>query len=179
MVVHDGGSTPCRDGTLVVRQSAGDSRKRPGPGPGLAPPPPGLLAGFAPGPLTPSPPHHHHQQHQQHHPHHHQHHPPTQQDRSRMHLPDLIQQSHHSSPSSSASTSPSSSPQSPLEGRGFLVEVGPRSRRRRGRSLLSPRAGRSPRASPITLLFNITITYIFIHTYIYILIFLKNKYVYK
>uniref|UniRef100_A0A3Q3MH32 non-specific serine/threonine protein kinase n=1 Tax=Labrus bergylta TaxID=56723 RepID=A0A3Q3MH32_9LABR len=46
------------------------------------------------------------------------------------HLPDLIQQSHHSSPSSSASNSPSSSslaspsmsPQSPLEKLGILIE---------------------------------------------------------
>uniref|UniRef100_A0A3Q3FLC6 non-specific serine/threonine protein kinase n=1 Tax=Labrus bergylta TaxID=56723 RepID=A0A3Q3FLC6_9LABR len=49
------------------------------------------------------------------------------------HLPDLIQQSHHSSPSSSASNSPSSSslaspsmsPQSPLEKLGILIEVCP------------------------------------------------------
>ncbi|XP_047456268.1 mitogen-activated protein kinase kinase kinase kinase 4 isoform X11 [Mugil cephalus] len=109
-------------------QSAGDNRKRPGPGSGQTQTP-GLLAGFAPSPGSPSglvhhtpSPHHHH---------HHHHHPTTPQQHSDRngfagrihHLPDLIQQSHHSSPSSSASNSPSSSslaspsmsPQSPLE----------------------------------------------------------------
>ncbi|XP_047456259.1 mitogen-activated protein kinase kinase kinase kinase 4 isoform X3 [Mugil cephalus] len=133
MIVHDegesdAGSTPCKDSTLIVRQSAGDNRKRPGPGSGQTQTP-GLLAGFAPSPGSPSglvhhtpSPHHHH---------HHHHHPTTPQQHSDRngfagrihHLPDLIQQSHHSSPSSSASNSPSSSslaspsmsPQSPLE----------------------------------------------------------------
>ncbi|XP_062420811.1 mitogen-activated protein kinase kinase kinase kinase 4 isoform X4 [Pungitius pungitius] len=127
MIVHDegesdAGSTPCKDSTLIVRQSAGDSRKRPGRGPGQAPPPPGPgLSHHAP-----SPHHHHH--------HHHHHHPTQHSERNGRihHLPDLIQQSHHSSPpSSSASTSPSSpslaspssmSPQSPLETLSLLIE---------------------------------------------------------
>ncbi|XP_029968593.1 mitogen-activated protein kinase kinase kinase kinase 4-like isoform X6 [Salarias fasciatus] len=146
MIVHDegesdAGSTPCKDSTLIVRQSAGDHRKRsgPGPGPGLGPAQtPGLPAGFAPGPglvhHTPSPHHHHH-----HHHHHHQqhHHPSTpHSDRNGFagrihHLPDLIQQSHHPSPSSTASSSPSSSslaspssmsPHSPLDKLGILTE---------------------------------------------------------
>nr|XP_020479670.1 mitogen-activated protein kinase kinase kinase kinase 4-like isoform X5 [Monopterus albus] len=141
MIVHDegesdAGSMPCKDSTLIVRQSAGDNRKRPGPGPGQTQTP-GLLAGFAPSPSsapvaglsqhTPSPHHHHH---------HHHHHPTQHSDRngfaSRIHhLPDLIQQSHHSSPSSSASNSPSSSslaspssmsPQSPLDKLSILTE---------------------------------------------------------
>ncbi|XP_047198639.1 mitogen-activated protein kinase kinase kinase kinase 4 isoform X9 [Hippoglossus stenolepis] len=117
-------------------QSAGDNRKRQGPGPGQAQTA-GLLAGFAPSPgpgsgpglghHTPSPHHHHH---------HHHHHPTQHADRNGFagrihHLPDLIQQSHHSTPSSSASNSPSSSslaspssmsPQSPLEKLGILTE---------------------------------------------------------
>ncbi|KAL6100368.1 map4k4 [Pungitius sinensis] len=127
MIVHDegesdAGSTPCKDSTLIVRQSAGDSRKRPGRGPGQAPPPPGPgLSHHAPSP------HHHH-----HHLHHH--HPTQHSERNGRihHLPDLIQQSHHSSPpSSSASNSPSSpslaspssmSPQSPLETLSLLIE---------------------------------------------------------
>ncbi|GLD71590.1 mitogen-activated protein kinase kinase kinase kinase 4-like isoform X2 [Lates japonicus] len=138
MIVHDegesdAGSTPCKDSTLIVRQSAGDNRKRPGPGLAQAQTP-GLLAGFAPSPgsvsgaglghHTPSPHHHHHH-----------HHPTQHADRNGFagrihHLPDLIQQSHHSSPSS-ASNSPSSSslaspssmsPQSPLDKLGILVE---------------------------------------------------------
>ncbi|XP_039672980.1 TRAF2 and NCK-interacting protein kinase-like isoform X4 [Perca fluviatilis] len=141
MIVHDegesdAGSTPCKDSTLIVRQSAGDNRKRPSPGPGQAQTP-GLLTGFAPSPgsvsgpglghHTPSPHHHHH---------HHHHHPPQHSDRNGFagrihHLPDLIQQSHHSSPSSSASNSPSSSslaspstmsPQSPLDKLSILIE---------------------------------------------------------
>ncbi|CAB1437198.1 unnamed protein product [Pleuronectes platessa] len=141
MIVHDDGesdaaSTPCKDSTLIVRQSAGDNRKRQGPGPGQAQTS-GLLAGFAPSPgpgsgpglghHTPSPHHHHH---------HHHHHPTQHADRNGFagrihHLPDLIQQSHHSTPSSSASNSPSSSsltspssmsPQSPLEKLGILTE---------------------------------------------------------
>ncbi|XP_034740469.1 TRAF2 and NCK-interacting protein kinase isoform X4 [Etheostoma cragini] len=140
MIVHDegesdAGSTPCKDSTLIVRQSAGDNRKRPSPGPGQAQTP-GLLAGFAPSPgsvsglglgnHTPSPHHHHHNHH----------HPPQHSDRNGFagrihHLPDLIQQSHHSSPSSSASNSPSSSsltspstmsPQSPLDKLSILIE---------------------------------------------------------
>ncbi|XP_069389057.1 mitogen-activated protein kinase kinase kinase kinase 4-like isoform X15 [Paralichthys olivaceus] len=117
-------------------QSAGDNRKRQGPGPGQAQTA-GLLASFAPSPgpgsgpglghHTPSPHHHHH---------HHHHHPTQHADRNGFagrihHLPDLIQQSHHSTPSSSASNSPSSSslaspssmsPQSPLEKLGILTE---------------------------------------------------------
>ncbi|XP_065818552.1 mitogen-activated protein kinase kinase kinase kinase 4 isoform X8 [Labrus bergylta] len=140
MIVHDegesdAGSTPCKDSTLIVRQSAGDSRKRPSPGPGQTQTS-GLITGFAPSPgsmpgpvlihQTPSPHHHHH---------HHHHHPTQHSDRNGFagrihHLPDLIQQSHHSSPSSSASNSPSSSslaspsmsPQSPLEKLGILIE---------------------------------------------------------
>ncbi|XP_062259076.1 mitogen-activated protein kinase kinase kinase kinase 4-like isoform X2 [Platichthys flesus] len=141
MIVHDEGesdaaSTPCKDSTLIVRQSAGDNRKRQGPGPGQAQTA-GLLAGFAPSPgpgsgpglghHTPSPHHHHH---------HHHHHPTQHADRNGFagrihHLPDLIQQSHHSTPSSSASNSPSSSslaspssmsPQCPLEKLGILTE---------------------------------------------------------
>ncbi|XP_015256275.1 PREDICTED: traf2 and NCK-interacting protein kinase-like isoform X3 [Cyprinodon variegatus] len=143
MIVHDegeneAGTTRCKDSTLVVRQSAGDNRKRVAPVSGqtqtLS-----LLAGFSPSPgspsgqglilHTPSPPHHHHH-------HHHHHHPTQHNDRNGFpgrihHLPDLIQQSHHSSPSSSASNSPSSSslaspstmsPQSPLEKLGILTE---------------------------------------------------------
>nr|XP_046260753.1 mitogen-activated protein kinase kinase kinase kinase 4-like isoform X1 [Scatophagus argus] len=140
MIVHDegesdAGSTPCKDSTLIVRQSAGDNRKRPSPGPGQTQTP-GLLAGFAPSPgsgpglghHTPSPHHHHH--------HHHHHHPTQHTDRNGFagrihHLPDLIQQSHHSSPSSTASNSPSSSslaspssmsPQSPLDKLSILTE---------------------------------------------------------
>ncbi|XP_054887863.1 traf2 and NCK-interacting protein kinase-like isoform X4 [Poeciliopsis prolifica] len=145
MIVHDegeneAGTTRCKDSTLVVRQSAGDNRKRAAPASGqtqtLS-----LLVGFPPSPgsapaqglilHTPSPPHQHH-----HHHHHHHHHPTQHPDRNGFagrihHLPDLIQQSHHSSPSSSASSSPSSSslaspstmsPQSPLEKLGILAE---------------------------------------------------------
>ncbi|XP_063354422.1 mitogen-activated protein kinase kinase kinase kinase 4 isoform X4 [Pelmatolapia mariae] len=117
-------------------QSAGDNRKRTGPGPGQTQTP-GIHAAFAPSPgsvslqglahHTPSPHHHHH---------HHHHHPIQHSDRNGFagrihHLPDLIQQSHHSSPSSSASNSPSSSslaspssmsPQSPLDKLGILTE---------------------------------------------------------
>ncbi|CAJ1079103.1 TRAF2 and NCK-interacting protein kinase-like isoform X2 [Xyrichtys novacula] len=139
MIVHDegesdAGSKPCKDSTLIVRQSAGDNRKRPNPSPGQTQTP-GLIIGFAPSPgsmqgpglihHTPSPHHHHH----------HHHHPTQHSDRNGFagrihHLPDLIQQSHHSSPSSSASNSPSSSslvspsmsPQSPLDKLGILLE---------------------------------------------------------
>ncbi|XP_068602027.1 mitogen-activated protein kinase kinase kinase kinase 4 [Brachionichthys hirsutus] len=94
MIVHDegesdAGSTPCKDSTLIVRQSSGDNRKRPSHSD---------RNGFA----------------------------------GRIHLlPDLIQQSHHSSPPSTASNSPSSSslasptsmsPQSPLDKLGILTE---------------------------------------------------------
>ncbi|XP_029981294.1 mitogen-activated protein kinase kinase kinase kinase 4-like isoform X6 [Sphaeramia orbicularis] len=113
-------------------QSAGD-KKRPSAGPGPTPTPV-LLAGFPPSPgsvpglshHTPSPHHHHHLHH---------HHPSQHADRNGFagrihHLPDLIQQSHHSSPSSSASNSPSSSsltspsmsPQSPLDKLVILTE---------------------------------------------------------
>ncbi|XP_019736089.1 mitogen-activated protein kinase kinase kinase kinase 4-like isoform X10 [Hippocampus comes] len=129
MIVHDEGendvgSTPCKDSTLVVRQS--EHKKRP--------------AGSASSPgltqHTPSPLHHHHQ-HQHPHPHHHHHHQQQQAERNgfagRIHLlPDLIQQSHHSSPSSSPSSpssssssslaSPIASPQSPLDKLALLIE---------------------------------------------------------
>ncbi|XP_040913810.1 mitogen-activated protein kinase kinase kinase kinase 4-like isoform X3 [Toxotes jaculatrix] len=141
MIVHDegesdAGSTPCKDSTLIVRQSAGDNRKRPGPAPGQAQTP-GLLAGFAPSPgSVPGPGLGHHTPSPHHHHHHHHHHPTQHTDRNGFagrihHLPDLIQQSHHSSPSSSASNSPSSSslaspssmsPQSPLDKLGILTE---------------------------------------------------------
>uniref|UniRef100_A0A3Q3MI62 non-specific serine/threonine protein kinase n=1 Tax=Labrus bergylta TaxID=56723 RepID=A0A3Q3MI62_9LABR len=99
---------------LCVYLCVCDSRKRPSPGPGQTQTS-GLITGFAPSPgsmpgpvlihQTPSPHHHHH---------HHHHHPTQHSDRNGFagrihHLPDLIQQSHHSSPSSSASNSPSSS----------------------------------------------------------------------
>ncbi|XP_037543028.1 mitogen-activated protein kinase kinase kinase kinase 4 [Nematolebias whitei] len=144
MIVHDegennSGTTPCKDSTLVVRQSTGDSRKHAAPASGQTQTL-GLITGFASSPglvsgqglthHTPSPHHHNHHRH---------HHPSTQHsDRNGFagrihHLPDLIQQSHHSSPpsSSSASSSPSSSnfaspttmsPQSPLEKLGILIE---------------------------------------------------------
>ncbi|XP_024919708.1 mitogen-activated protein kinase kinase kinase kinase 4 isoform X15 [Cynoglossus semilaevis] len=146
MIVHDEGesdkgSTPCKDSTLIVRQSSGDNRKRTGPSLGQTQIP-GLLTNFLPSPgsgpvpglvhHTPSPHHNHH------HPHHlHHHHTTTQPvDRNGFagrihHLPDLIQQSHHSTPSSSTSNSPSSSslvspssmsPQSPLEKLSILTE---------------------------------------------------------
>ncbi|XP_069581342.1 mitogen-activated protein kinase kinase kinase kinase 4 isoform X1 [Brachyistius frenatus] len=142
MIVHDegesdAGSTPCKDSTLIVRQSAGDNRKRTGPGPGQTQTP-GLLAGFAPSPGSPSGPGLvHHTPSPHHHHHHHHHHPTQHSDRNGFagrihHLPDLIQQSHHSSPSSSASNSPSSSsslaspstlsPQIPLDKLAILVE---------------------------------------------------------
>ncbi|XP_056246113.1 mitogen-activated protein kinase kinase kinase kinase 4-like isoform X7 [Seriola aureovittata] len=141
MIVHDegesdAGSTPCKDSTLIVRQSAGDNRKRPGPGPGQAQTPV-LLAGFPPSPgSVPGPVLGHHTPSPHHHHHHHHHHPTQHTDRNGFagrihHLPDLIQQSHHSSPSSSASNSPSSSslaspssmsPQSPLDKLGILTE---------------------------------------------------------
>ncbi|XP_075993912.1 mitogen-activated protein kinase kinase kinase kinase 4-like isoform X2 [Genypterus blacodes] len=142
MIVHDegesdAGSTPCKDSTLIVRQSAGDSKKRPGPNPGQTQSPV-LLTGFAPSPGSPSGPglaHHAPGPHHHHH-HHHHHHTPQHPDRNGFggrihHLPDLIQQSHHSSPSSSASSSPSSStlaspssmsPQSPLDKLAMLME---------------------------------------------------------
>ncbi|XP_070770545.1 mitogen-activated protein kinase kinase kinase kinase 4 isoform X2 [Enoplosus armatus] len=142
MIVHDegesdAGSTPCKDSTLIVRQSAGDNRKRPSPGPGQGQAQtPGLLAGFAPSPGSVSGPGLGHHTPSPHHHHHHHHHPTQHLDRNGFagrihHLPDLIQQSHHSSPSSSASNSPSSSslaspstmsPQSPLDKLGILIE---------------------------------------------------------
>ncbi|XP_067371153.1 mitogen-activated protein kinase kinase kinase kinase 4 isoform X6 [Channa argus] len=142
MIVHDegesdAGSTPCKDSTLIVRQSAGD-RKRPGPsmGPGQTQIP-GLVTGFAPSPGSPSGPgHSQHTPSPNHHQHHHHHHLTQHLDRNGFvgrihHLPDLIQQSHHSTPSSSTSNSPSSSslaspssmsPQSPLDKLGILTE---------------------------------------------------------
>ncbi|XP_078795259.1 mitogen-activated protein kinase kinase kinase kinase 4 isoform X8 [Oryzias latipes] len=179
MVVHEGesdaGSTPCKDSTLIVRQSShcslpfalantfpspelirntsrpkvvypsfyfqSENRKHKPPNQTQT-----LLSGFAPSPgsasgqglvqHTPSPQHHHHHPHH-HPPHHlHHHHPTQHSDRNGFagrihHLPDLIQQSHHSPPMSSASNSPSSSglaspssmsPQSPLENLGILIE---------------------------------------------------------
>ncbi|XP_044071536.1 mitogen-activated protein kinase kinase kinase kinase 4 isoform X6 [Siniperca chuatsi] len=115
-------------------QSAGDNRKRPSPGPGQAQIP-GLLAGFAPSPGSVSGPGLGHHTPSPHH-HHHHHHPTQLSDRNGFagrihHLPDLIQQSHHSSPSSSTSNSPSSSslaspssmsPQSPLDKLTILTE---------------------------------------------------------
>ncbi|KAK2840129.1 hypothetical protein Q5P01_013869 [Channa striata] len=142
MIVHDegesdAGSTPCKDSTLIVRQSAGDNRKRPGPsvGPGQTQIP-GLVTGFAPSPGSPSGPGHGQHTPSPHHHHHHHHHLTQHLDRNGFvgrihHLPDLIQQSHHSSPSSSTSNSPSSSslaspssmsPQSPLDKLGILTE---------------------------------------------------------
>ncbi|XP_053733686.1 mitogen-activated protein kinase kinase kinase kinase 4-like isoform X11 [Synchiropus splendidus] len=125
-------------------QSTGDIKKRPGPSLGHPHQSLGLLPGYNPSPgsmtspglshHTSSPPPHHH-----HHHHHHQHPqlhlPSPHSDRNGYavrihHLPDLIQQSHHSSPSSSASNSPSSSslaspilsPQSPLDKLGIFIE---------------------------------------------------------
>ncbi|XP_041700575.1 mitogen-activated protein kinase kinase kinase kinase 4 isoform X4 [Coregonus clupeaformis] len=123
MIVHgesDAKTTPCKDGTLIVRPRAGDSKMRPFPSPGQGPvlglvPSPGLIHPALQG------------------------HPGLQghQERNgfagRIHLlPDLIQQSHHSPSSSSASSSPSSSslasptmsmsPQSPLDKLSMLLE---------------------------------------------------------
>ncbi|XP_054471476.1 LOW QUALITY PROTEIN: mitogen-activated protein kinase kinase kinase kinase 4-like [Anoplopoma fimbria] len=149
MIVHDegesdAGSTPCKDSTLIVRQSSGDGRKRPSPGPGQvqtqtppvcsrASPEPRVGVGPWPRPPHPQPPNHHHHHHHNHHHHHPQQHPDRNGFAGRIHhLPDLIQQSHHSSPSpsSSASSSPSSSslaspssmPQSPLDKLSILIE---------------------------------------------------------
>uniref|UniRef100_A0A8C8C5P8 non-specific serine/threonine protein kinase n=1 Tax=Oncorhynchus tshawytscha TaxID=74940 RepID=A0A8C8C5P8_ONCTS len=124
MIVHEEGesdakTTPCKDGTLIVRPSAGDSKKRPVWGPGQGP-----VLGFVPSPGLIHPALQGHPVLQGH------------QERNgfagRIHLlPDLIQQSHHS-PSSSASSSPSSSsltsptmsmsPQSPLDKLSMLLE---------------------------------------------------------
>ncbi|CAL8321142.1 unnamed protein product [Merluccius merluccius] len=109
MVVHDGddpSATPCKDGTLVVRQSPGSSM-----GSGVVHNNHALLPGFSPGSSsthTPSPHHPHPHQHP------HQHHSDRNGFASRIHLlPDLIQQSHHpSSPASSTSSPTSSSPSS-------------------------------------------------------------------
>ncbi|KAJ8012965.1 hypothetical protein DPEC_G00048360 [Dallia pectoralis] len=148
MIVHDEGesdakTTPCKDGTLIVRPSAGENKKRPVPSPGQGPVPgfvsspgqgpvPGFVSSPGQGPVpgfVSSPGLIH---------------PALQglpglqghQERNgfagRIHLlPDLIQQSHHS-PSSSASSSPSSSsmasptmsmsPQSPLDKLSILLE---------------------------------------------------------
>ncbi|KAF7641873.1 hypothetical protein LDENG_00269730 [Lucifuga dentata] len=140
MIVHDegesdAGSTPCKDSTLVVRQSAGDNKKRPGPAQTQSP---ALLMGFAPSPGSASGPGLSHHIPNPHHRHHH-HHTPQHPDRNGFagrihHLPDLIQQSHHSSSSSTSTSSPSSStlaspssmsPQSPLDKLAILMEVRP------------------------------------------------------
>ncbi|XP_061548137.1 mitogen-activated protein kinase kinase kinase kinase 4-like isoform X3 [Phycodurus eques] len=127
MIVHDegesdAGSTPCKDSTLVVRQS--EHKKRPAgsvSSPGLAQ-------------HTPSPLHHHHHHLQQQQHHHHQQQQQAERNgfAGRIHLlPDLIQQSQHSSPSSSPSSpsssssglaSPIASPQSPLDKLALLIE---------------------------------------------------------
>ncbi|XP_045563690.1 mitogen-activated protein kinase kinase kinase kinase 4 isoform X6 [Salmo salar] len=124
MIVHEEGesdakTTPCKDGTLIVRPSAGDSKKRPVSSPGQGP-----VLGFVPSPGLIHPALQGHPGLQGH------------QERNgfagRIHLlPDLIQQSHHS-PSSSASSSPSSSsltsptmsmsPQSPLDKLSMILE---------------------------------------------------------
>ncbi|XP_055733972.1 mitogen-activated protein kinase kinase kinase kinase 4-like isoform X7 [Salvelinus fontinalis] len=124
MIVHEEGesdakTTPCKDGTQIVRPSAGDSKKRPVPSPGQGP-----VLGFVPSPGLIHPALQGHPGLQGH------------QERNgfagRIHLlPDLIQQSQHS-PSSSASSSPSSSsltsptmsmsPQSPLDKLSMLLE---------------------------------------------------------
>ncbi|XP_041739363.1 mitogen-activated protein kinase kinase kinase kinase 4 isoform X3 [Coregonus clupeaformis] len=125
LIVHDEGesdskTTPCKDGTLIVRPSTGDNKKRPVPSPGQGP---GPVPGFntSPGLIHPAlqglPGLQGHQE--------------KNGFVGRIHLlPDLIQQSHHS-PSSSASSSPSSSlasptmsmsPQSPLDKLSMLLE---------------------------------------------------------
>ncbi|KAM9448739.1 mitogen-activated protein kinase kinase kinase kinase 4-like isoform 4-T4 [Salvelinus alpinus] len=124
MIVHEEGesdakTTPCKDGTQIVRPSSGDSKKQPVPSPGQGP-----VLGFVPSPGLIHPALQGHPGLQGH------------QERNgfagRIHLlPDLIQQSHHS-PSSSASSSPSSSsltsptmsmsPQSPLDKLSMLLE---------------------------------------------------------
>ncbi|XP_061649370.1 TRAF2 and NCK-interacting protein kinase-like isoform X7 [Phyllopteryx taeniolatus] len=128
MIVHDegesdAGSTPCKDSTLVVRQS--EHKKRPA---GSASSP--GLAQHTPSPLH----HHHHLQQQQHHHHQQQQQAERNGFAGRIHLlPDLIQQSQHSSPSSSPSSpsssssssglaSPIASPQSPLDKLALLIE---------------------------------------------------------
>ncbi|XP_067115534.1 mitogen-activated protein kinase kinase kinase kinase 4-like isoform X2 [Osmerus mordax] len=149
MIVHDEGesdasSKPCKDGTLIVRQSAGDNKKHqvpiPGPihsSPGApgGPPNPGFVPSLGlVNHHTPGAPHHHHHHHPPTGPHSHHHTPERNGFAGRIHLlPDLIQQSHHPSPSpsSSASTSPSCSslaspssmsPQSPLDKLTLLME---------------------------------------------------------
>ncbi|XP_042162415.1 mitogen-activated protein kinase kinase kinase kinase 4-like isoform X12 [Oncorhynchus tshawytscha] len=124
LIVHvegesDSKTTPCKDDTLIVRQSTGDNKKRPAPSPGHGPVP-----GFNTSPRLIRPALQGHPGLQGH------------QEKNgfvgRIHLlPDLIQQSHHS-PSSSASSSPSSSsmtsptmsmsPQSPLDKLSILLE---------------------------------------------------------
>ncbi|XP_055086757.1 TRAF2 and NCK-interacting protein kinase isoform X4 [Periophthalmus magnuspinnatus] len=122
----DAGSTPSKDSTLIVRQSAG-WRTRGAPAQQQSPPS-GLNH------VTPSPPHphHYHQQHQQPNPHPtHASHPGP--DRSRLHLlPDLLQQSQQSPPLSSpprpqvspltSPHTPPHSPMSPLEKMAMLQE---------------------------------------------------------
>ncbi|XP_034042711.1 mitogen-activated protein kinase kinase kinase kinase 4-like isoform X4 [Thalassophryne amazonica] len=138
IIVHNegesnAGSTPCKDSTLIVRQSAGDNKKRPGLDLGQTQGPV-LLAGLARSPGSASSPglvNHTPSSH-----HHHHHHPTQHSDRNGFpgrihHLPDLIQQSHHSSPPFSSTSSspltssissPSMSPQSPLDKFGILIE---------------------------------------------------------
>ncbi|XP_030198922.1 mitogen-activated protein kinase kinase kinase kinase 4 isoform X15 [Gadus morhua] len=107
----DAGSTPCRDRTLMVRQSPGSSM-----GSGVVHSNHALLPGFSPGsgsPHTPSPHHPHPHPHPHQHPH--PHHPDRNGFAGRIHLlPDLIQQSHHPSSPASSTSSPISSPPSSL-----------------------------------------------------------------
>ncbi|XP_061548143.1 mitogen-activated protein kinase kinase kinase kinase 4-like isoform X8 [Phycodurus eques] len=159
MIVHDegesdAGSTPCKDSTLVVRQGSHRSIANTFP-------PPELLRNVCSGQVvypsfyfqsehkkrpagsvsspglaqhTPSPLHHHHHHLQQQQHHHHQQQQQAERNgfAGRIHLlPDLIQQSQHSSPSSSPSSpsssssglaSPIASPQSPLDKLALLIE---------------------------------------------------------
>ncbi|XP_049584534.1 mitogen-activated protein kinase kinase kinase kinase 4 isoform X7 [Syngnathus scovelli] len=156
----DAGSTPCKDSTLVVRQGSHHSIANTFPPPELLrnacsgkvvypsfyfqsehkKRPAGSASSPGLAQHTPTPLHHQHnhlQHHHHPHPHHHHHHQ-QQAERNgfagRIHLlPDLIQQSHHSSPSSSPSSpsssstssglaSPIASPQSPLDKLALLIE---------------------------------------------------------
>ncbi|KAM9802957.1 mitogen-activated protein kinase kinase kinase kinase 4-like isoform 8-T8 [Syngnathus typhle] len=155
----DAGSTPCKDSTLVVRQGSHHSVANTFPPPELLrnacsgkvvypsfyfqsehkKRPAGSASSPGLAQHTATPLHHQHNHFQQHHhphPHHHHHQQQQQAERNgfagRIHLlPDLIQQSHHSSPSSSPSSpsstssglaSPIASPQSPLDKLALLIE---------------------------------------------------------